>query len=487
MQVKKWRLVQPTKLSNISPSNMVNQTKARMQIKNIREATYKIEDIIYKDFDTSEGPVTIIFSDSLTDKLTLQMLVYIPLGDNIQQIHQMSEMIDPQDLAVVTNKLVKGETLVYFYNQNLLCSIDTYNPPTRNIGETETETTIIGPQDYFTESLDTNISLIRRRIKNPVLKNENMIIGEQTQTKISILYMDNIVDKKLLNELKKRIDSVNQPRFTDISELMQIIEDNPFSPFPQYYLTIKPDTIAHYLADGRIVVMMDNSQGVMICPTSFLEMFFSIEDEYNRWSTASLIRVIRFFGFFLTIMITPTYISALSFHQEILPYELLLNIQESRLKVPFSPLFEVLFIELIIEVLKEAGTRMPSKIGQTIGIVGGIVIGTAAVEAGLVSNILIVIVAGSALLSFLAPTFQMGNTSRLIRYIFIILAGLYGLYGQMLGFAWLIIHLVRLRSLGVPFVVPVIPRRWSDLKDSIIRIPTKYLKKNEKVSEMERD
>lgn len=181
-------------------------------------------------------------------------------------------------------------------------------------------------------------------------------------------------------------------------------------------------------------------------------------------------------------MITPMYISALTFHPEVLPYELLLNLQESRSKVPFPPLIEVLFIELIIEVLREAGSRMPAKVGQTIGIVGGIVIGTAAVEAGLLSNILIVLVATSALLSFLPPIFLLSNTSRFIRYIFILSAGLFGLYGLMLAFAWLFAHLLRLNSLGTPYMSPVVPRNASDLFDSIIRFPTKYLKAKKGIS-----
>ncbi|MEK4244121.1 spore germination protein [Psychrobacillus sp. FSL K6-2684] len=353
---------------------------------------------------------------------------------------------------------------------------------TRDVSISEMESTFIGPQDVFTESLETNLSLVKRRIQNSMLKDEELIIGNVTNTKIALLYIDDLVEKKKLKNLKNRLDKIDYPTFLDISILMQLIEDNPYSPFPQYYMTIKPDTISHYLADGRIVILMDNSQSALVCPTSFLELFITMEDYYNRWPSASLMRLLRFFGFFLTIMITPSYVSSLTFHQEVLPYELLLNLQESRMKVPFSPLFEVLFIELIIEVLREAGARMPAKIGQTIGIVGGIVIGTAAVEAGLVSNILIVIVATSALLSFLPPVFHMSNTSRFIRYIFILAAGMFGLYGQMLAFAWLIAHLLRVNSLGTPFMSTVIPRKISDLKDSVVRFPTAYLKKKSGIS-----
>jgi spore germination protein KA len=224
----------------------------------------------------------------------------------------------------------------------------------------------------------------------------------------------------------------------------------------------------------------------MICPSSFLGFFISPEDYYSRWTTATLLRCIRFFGFFLTIMLTPFYISALTYHPEMLPYEVLKSIYESRSRVPFPPVIEVLLMELVLEVLREAGSRMPTKIGQTIGIVGGIVLGTAAVEAGLVSNILIVLVAISALLSFLPPSFRMSNTSRFVRYIFILSAGFFGLYGQMIAFAWLIYHLVNLTSLGTPFMSPVIPRKWTDLLDSIVLAPPSFQKHKKGIASTER-
>lgn len=455
---------------------------AEETVKALKQITNNIGDIVYNDIPTSEGIVTIIHSVSLVEKMTLQNLILAPLSNQIKQIHQLSESVDVWDIKGVVSKLTAGNTLLYFHQTNQLLSIDTYSAPTRNITDTLTESTVIGPQDAFTESLETNISLVRRRIRNPMLKNETHILGSESNYKISILYIDDIVNKENLETLRDRIKKIDYPIFTDISMLMQSIEDNPLSPFPQYYMSVRPDSISQYLLDGRIVVFMDNSQAAIVSPTTFLEMFITIEDYYNRWTTASLLRMLRFFGFFLTIMITPAYISAITFQPELLPYELLLNLQQSRSKVPFPPLFEVLFIELIIEVLREAGSRMPTKVGQTIGIVGGIVIGTAAVEAGLVSNILIVLVAISALVSFLPPIFLMSNTSRFIRYIFIISAGLFGLFGQMLAFAWLLAHLLKLNSLGTPYMTPFIPRKATDLLDSVIRFPTKYIKGRKGIS-----
>ncbi|MEO4052848.1 spore germination protein [Solibacillus sp. CAU 1738] len=451
-------------------------------VKALKEITNDIQDIVFKEIPTSEGIVTIIHSSSLVEKQTLEKSILIPLCDYIHQIHQLATPVDLKDFKGIIEKLVGGHTLMYFQQTHQLLSMDTYSAPTRAITDTATESTVIGPQDAFTESLQTNISLVRRRIRNPMLKNEDRILGTESNFKISILYIDDLVNKENLNKLRQRIDKVHYPIFTDISMLMQAIEDNPLSPFPQYYMSVRPDTISQYLLDGRIIIFMDNSQAAIVCPTSFFEMFTSIEDYYNRWTMASLLRMLRFFGFFLTILITPTYISALTFHPEILPYELLLNIQESRSKVPFPPIFEVLFIELIIEVLREAGSRLPTKVGQTIGIVGGIVIGTAAVEAGLVSNILIVLVAVSALLSFLPPLFLMSNTSRFVRYIFILAAGFFGLFGQMLALAWLFAHLLRIKSLGTPYMTPFIPRKATDLLDSVIRFPIAFTKGRKGIS-----
>lgn len=471
--------------NDTADQNMSN-TLEDASIKQLKKVANHVDDVLFKNIPTIEGVVTVIYSTSLVEKMTMQSMVFFPLANYINQIHQIGEPIKLTNIKKIINTLNSGQTLLYFHETKTLLHIDTFSAPGRAITNTETESTVIGPQDAFSESLETNISLIRRRIKNPQLKNENRTIGNEVAVKITIMYMDNIVNKEYLSRLKKRLNEIHFPSFKDISELKQLIEDNPYSPFPQYYMTVRPDKINNSLIDGRIIILMDNSQAAIVCPSTFFEMFTTVEDYYNRWTTASLLRFLRFFGFFLTIIITPTYISALTFHPEVLPYELLLNLQESRSKVPFSPLFEVLFIELIIEVLREAGSRLPTKVGQTIGIVGGIVIGTAAVQAGLFSNILIVLVATSALLSFLSPIFLMSNASRFIRYIFILSAGLLGLYGQMLAFAWLVSHLLRLQSLGTAYMAPVIPRKATDLMDSIIRFPIAFLKSKSGISKAQK-
>ena len=418
-----------------------------------------IADAVFKDIYVEKERVTLIYLSSLIDKLTLHETVITPLLQSKANILQTAELIDTNDLPSIITAITEGHTIIYFHLEDLYLSVATFSPPMGAIMPTDSESTVIGPQNALTESLETNISLIKRRIQNTNLKNKNFVIGKETNTKISVMYLNHIVNKENLDIVFNKIEKIDHPGFNDISILQQLMDDHPFSPFPQYYETVRTDTTTSSLMDGRIIILMNNSKSVMICPISFFDLFVSPEDYYNRWTTASLLRSLRFFGFFLTITLTPTYISVLTHHPEMLPFDVLLNLQESRGKVPFSPVMEVLFMELVIEVLREAGTRMPSKIGQTIGIVGGIVIGTAAVEASLVSNTLIVLVAISALLSFLSPNFIMSNSSRSVRYLFIVAAGMFGLYGQMIAFAWLFYHLLTLTSLSTPFMTPLIPRK----------------------------
>lgn len=456
--------------------------KVLIPIDAIKTELNGVDDAVFKDIQTGGELVTVIYFSSLIDKLTLHRTVIAPLLIKKEDLLKSAEVPEKVNLPSILSSIAEGNTIVYFHKKNLYITVNTYSPPTSTITESDTESTVSGPRNAFTDSLQTNLSLIKRRIKNTDLKSKDYILGTETNTKLTVVYMESIVNQDNLDRVFKRISAIDWPGFNDIANVSQLMEEHRFSPFAQYHMTERPDAVTSFLLDGRIVIMMDNSQGVLICPSTFFEFFTSPEDEYNRWTTATLLRCLRFFGFFLTIMLTPFYISALSFHPEVLPFEVLINLQESRSKVPFPPVIEVLFMELVIEVLREAGSRMPTKIGQTIGIVGGIVIGTAAVEAGLVSNTLIVLVAISALLSFLPPSFSMSNSSRVIRYLFIVSAGIFGLYGQMIAFAWLIHHLLNLTSLGTPYMTPILPRKWTDLLDSVVRVPTSFLKQTKGVS-----
>ncbi|NBD27533.1 spore germination protein [Paenibacillus glycinis] len=354
--------------------------------------------------------------------------------------------------------------------------IDMYNPKGRSISQSESETTITGPHDAFSEPVGDTLSLIRRRIKSSHLKCVRMKVGEISKTDVFLLYVADIVNMHYVDELSRRIRGIEIDAVHDTNMLVQLIDDRPSSIFPQFFTTERPDAIASKLAAGRVVGIMDGSPSAFSAPTSFFEFFTSSDDYYQRWSLGTATRALRFFSFAVTILFTCFYVSVTTFHYEMIPQNLLLTLSESRSRVPFPPVYEALLMELVIELLREAGARLPTKIGQTIGIVGGIVIGQAAVQAGFTSNILIIVVASSAISSFVMPSYIMSASIRLIRFGLIILAGIWGNLGITVGVAYLIIHLCHLTSLGSSYMTPVAPHKPGDWADVFIRAPFKLLK-----------
>lgn len=445
-----------------------------------------VDDLSSLSLKMNDEEVHVFFLDTLVDVSQIYQTVFLPLqrsdGREPLQVLPFAQECLLDDMETLMSNLLRGHTILFFLERNLILHVNTFQVPHRSITKSETEATVLGPQDSFVEMLEINLSLLRRRLATPHLKVSSYTIGTQAQNKVAVIYLDNIANAENVERVKKRIDNVIYHGFVGMPVLKQMLEDKPYSPFPQFGLTGRPDNATAALLDGRIVIMLNGSPDAAICPTSFLEMFSSPEDFYNRWSTASLLRMIRFFGLFITIMLTSSYVSVLTYHPEMLPPALLTILTESRSRVPFPPVIEVLIIELVIEILREAGIRMPTKIGQTIGIVGGIVIGTASVQAGLASNILIVLVSVSALLSFVPPNFLMSNAIRLVRYGFILMAGVLGMYGQMLALAFLFGHLLNLTSLGTPYMAPGVPRQWTDLMNSLIRAPLRFIVNRNRMS-----
>jgi len=447
-------------------------------IQSIKEATHNSSDLITKSILPN---ITLIYIDNLVDVPTLNNHILQVLlkhtnesPENITSNLTIAEvkMTDKVGEAVIA--IMDGTVLIHVegYSQVVSASIPTID--SRALSAPENESQVIGAQVGFNESLSTNVSLIRRYIKNPNLCNEKLEIGKQTKTTIAMLYIKDIASDEMVNTLRKRISDLKIDAVLDSSILEQLIDDNSLSIFPQMLLTERPDKLCAELLNGKLGVIVDGSSLAIVCPHSFLEFFQSQEDQNLRWPIATFARLLRFSAVVLSVLLSPLYVAALTFHYEVIPQTLLVPLSESRALVPFPPLFEALLLELIIELLREAGVRLPSKVGQTIGIVGGIVIGTAAVQAGITSNILIIIVALGALASFTTPSYMMGNVIRIIRFPLIILAGLWGFYGIMLGSCFILIHLLRQTSLGSPYTAPFYPPRMLDWRDSLIRLPLPF-------------
>jgi spore germination protein len=283
--------------------------------------------------------------------------------------------------------------------------------------------------------------------------------------------LGDVANPEILQELEDRIAQLDVDAVVSSGELAEFIEDNPYSPFPQFISTERPDAAASQLLQGRIMVVVDGSPVILIGPASISTFFQNVDDYGTRWLVSSFLRMLRFFAFFVALFLPSFYIALISYNYEIIPVKLLFTIGESREEVPFPPFVEALMMEITLEMMREAGIRLPAPIGQTVGIVGGIVIGQTAVQAGIVSNIMVVIVAFTAIASFILPSYDMSSSVRLMRFPMMFLTSLFGIVGLVIGMMHIMAHLVSLESLGTPYGSPFAPMRLSDWKDTFFRLP----------------
>ncbi|MCA1053975.1 spore germination protein [Rossellomorea aquimaris] len=426
---------------------------------------------------------TLIYIETLIDKNMLNRDILAQLNKNPSSPSEVEHKIHVGNVKQyelckeALFALLSGAVLIHIEGYSVVVSAMIPSGQSRSLSKPENESIVIGPQLGFNESISTNVSLVRRYLMNPDLTNESMTMGEESKTSISIMYINGIASDEMVETVKQRIANITIDGVIDSSVLMQLIEDNSLTIFPVMVLTERPDRACSWLLNGKVVIIVDGSSLVIGCPQSFVEYFQSMEDRNVKWQVATFFRILRFMAMILSVFFTAVYVASLTFHYEIIPQPLLIPLSESRSRVPFPPIIEALLLEFIIELLREAGARLPTKVGQTMGIVGGIVIGTAAVQAGFTSNILIIIVALGALSSFTTPNFMMGNVIRILRFPIIILAGFWGFYGIMFAFCFLLIHLLRQSSLGSPFLAPFYPIRLRDLADSIVRLPLPFTSK----------
>jgi len=399
---------------------------------------------------------------------------------DLQELLPLSEMSITKDLSEIENKLYKGQLIVQIENDTsefLLININSCQTGLRQFNDSENEFSVVGPKMGFVEDIDTNMNLLRRKINSPKLVIEEILIGSLSKTRVMIVYMDGITSEQHINTVRERLADIDIDIVWDTSLLDQVIRDNQNTPFPLYLSTERIDRITYTIVSGQIAIFSDGTPYAISGPSTLFDFFISPEDYYLNWVLGSFFRFIRIMGVFFSIFTSSIYVAVLTFHYEVIPKDLLGPLIESRANVPFPPILEVIFLELTIELLREAGARLPTKVGQTLGIVGGIVIGQAAVAAALTSNILLIIVALSALSSFTTPIFVMSNTIRVLRFVFIILASFLGGLGIILGFVFLLAHLFRLKSFGTPYLVPLYPFRRNALADSFIRSSFKFINK----------
>jgi spore germination protein KA len=402
--------------------------------------------------DLSEG----INTNHLMEELQYKIIV----SDDVNTVNDFNKMV---------GSVISGNTILLLEGTDTALIISSKGWPSRSIEEPESAKVVRGPREGFTESIVTNLTLIRRKINSLELKLKFREIGERTHTKVCICYLEGLALEEILTELEKRLDAIKIDAILDSGYIQELIRDAPFSPYETVGYSERPDVIAAKLLEGRIAIVVDGSPFVLTVPFVLAESFQSNEDYYNNYIFASFNRLLRMLGVFVATGLPAVYLAIVTYHQEMLPTPLLISISSSRQGVPF-PTFAALFIMLLVfDVIREAATRMPTPIGQAINIVGTLVLGQAIVEAKIVSAPVIIITAVSGIMKLLSPT-TLGSVI-VLRLFFLLLASVLGIYGYIFGMIIATLHLMNVRSFGVPFMLGLSSVRNHNGQDIWIRSP----------------
>ncbi|AZV55285.1 spore germination protein [Clostridium sp. AWRP] len=455
-------------------------------IKYLKDLFKDDSDVVFREFYIGPVKSAIVYIDGMGDKMLLNDLLrglmararYVKYVDDIKdRMMSVSDMKDLDDLKKGVDLVLSGDTLMFLEGMKSFYVISTRLWPARGVTEPSGETVLRGSRDGFTETIRFNTALVRRRVRDTRFKIVPKPLGVRSKTDVVIMYIDDIVNAKALKELEKRLDNIKIDAILDSGYVEQLIEDNKWSLFPQIQSTEKPDVVAAALYEGRIAVLVDNSPFAIIVPATMPNLFQSPDDYYQRWIYGSTIRIIRFMSIILSLILPALYVAVTSFHTGIIPTKLAYFIAASREGVPFPAFVEAIIMEISLALLLESIARLPKAIGATTGIVGGLIIGQAAVQAGIVSPIMIIIVAITAITSFTTPNYEMTAAFRLIRFLLIIASAIAGLYGIMIGLILTLIHLVKLKSFGVPYLSPMVNENINDFKDMYLRLPFSFFKR----------
>jgi spore germination protein KA len=458
----------------------------------------------FKLGDEKEVKATLVYVQGIVNKgfindTILRELMIVSRNQDLKLSRSYSNLIDLIEDRLLTMGTIERRDEFTTIIDDMLCGhavllIDGYDEaisipiPTRevrNVAEPETESVVRGPREGFVESIDINLSLVRGRIKTPDLKFESFRLGRVSKTDITVAYIEGIAPQDLIDEVLNRVKRIDIDIVNESGIIEQLIEDDPFSPFPQISNTERPDGVASSLNEGRVSIFVDGTPFVLVMPSVFVHFLQANEDYYQRFFFSSFVRMLRFVAFLVALLGPSVYIAITTFHQEMIPTKLLLSIVASRAGVPFPALVEALIMEIAFEFLREAGIRLPKTVGQAVSIVGALVVGEAAVQAGLVSQAMVIVVALTGIASFMIPAYSFALGVRLIRFGVMFLAASWGMFGITFAVLALLIHLCSLRTFGVPYLSPITPVDWEALKDSFIKVPEWF--KNSRPSYLVKD
>lgn len=468
----------------------------------IRKRCENCADILIRPMRLGDGPKVDCLMVYIEVAVSNMMLDDSALGKMVNHFWEVSpehiqEFVKNNSLGIADVKklpdmeaafaaLLAGNAIFFMDGYDQAMKISSKGYPNMGVSEAETEKVIRGSREGFSDAVKTNSALVRKRIRDTRLKVEEMTVGTRSQTMVQILYIDDLVHEELLEELKSRMEEYEIDGILDSGMLEQLTEEPWYSPFPQYQTTERPDRAAQELLNGKIVVICDNSPYALILPSSFSGFMESSEDWYHHFEMASFLRALRYLALMAATLLPGFYLAVIRFHTQILPANLILSFAEAREGVPFSSVVELVFLELAFELIREAGVRIPGSLGSTIGIVGGLIVGQAAVTANLVSPIVVMIVALTALGSMVIPNEEFASAFRLLKYMFLFLGGYLGIYGIVLGIYLTVAHLAGLLSFGMPYLMPFVKREDAGgAGEGILRPPFRKRKKRPVYSRQE--
>ncbi|MFD0697900.1 spore germination protein [Paenibacillus sp. GCM10027628] len=431
--------------------------------------------------------LALVFIDGLVDSDAIQVNLIQPLlavqesnyaaeqfvgmHDVLQQIVTIGELTTVNQDMLLLAAVLDGKTAILIDGVDEALVAGTCGWEKRSIEEPQTQTVIRGPKESFTEDIRTNTMLLRRKIKSPDLRFETLKIGRYTQTEVIVTYLDGLANQQVLDEVKRRLQSIDTDSILESAYIEEFIEDKIYTPFPTLMNTERPDAAAAGILEGQVIIIIDGTPFVLLAPVSFFKFLQSSEDYYQRYDIASFVRLIRYVSFLVSMLLPAMYIAITTFHHEMLPTTLLIGLAAQREGVPFPALVEAFLMEVTFEVLREAGVRMPRVVGPAISIVGALVLGQAAVQAGLVSAAMVIVVSFTAISNFVTPAINLAVAARLIRFLLMLLAGTLGLFGILVGCMAILIHMASIKSFGIPYLSPLAPFLKPNIKDIFIRLP----------------
>lgn len=453
-----------------------------------------VADMIYQPLQIGPLRCTLLYIQSIVDTQIMREAIVKPLleeaarsevgPDFITQVVSGTffslESEHRTSAETLVDDIVTGNAALYIEGMSGMIIFSIQNYQKRSVPESTNEVVVVGPQEAFIEDINVNMSLLRHKIKHPDFKMIKFTIGKYTKTEVFVIYIQGLCKPEILENVLTSLGEIDMDSSLGVSYLSEFLEDHPLSPFPQYQYTERPDTVAAALVEGRIGVMQDGTPFSLLIPVTFFSLMQSSEDYYQRFHSASFIRIIRLLFAVIAFLLPSVYVAVTTFHPEIIPTNLLITIASARENIPFPALIEAFIMEITFEGLREAGIRIPKPLGQTVSIIGGIVIGQAAVQAGIVSAPLVIVVSITGIAAFIIPHFELGLAFRLLRFPVLLMGGTLGLFGVVISIYLLYWYMVSMRSFGVPYMQPFAPLVLRDFKDTFIRVPWFLMKKRTK-------